>query len=208
MYLPASFKIQDTQEMVRFIQQNSFGILFSQVNGHPFATHLPLLIKEGSTENRKLLGHFAKANPHWNELDGVEVLTVFHGPHAYISPSWYVEKQAVPTWNYLAVHVTGKCRIIQDAQRLHALLAETVRFYEPDSALLDHLDEEFYLKMEHAVVGFEIEITGMEGKAKLSQNKSTDTIRGVIAGLLESKDSKASEVSGLMQRQLDIRCNS
>ncbi|UOF90002.1 FMN-binding negative transcriptional regulator [Fodinisporobacter ferrooxydans] len=204
MYIPASFEIHDTEEMVQFIRQNSFGILFSQVNERPFATHLPLLIEQGATRKQTLLGHFAKANPHWRKLDGAEVLIVFQGPHAYISPSWYVEKQAVPTWNYVAVHVTGKCRIIQDERQLHSLLMETVRFYEPNSSLLDHLDEEFYVKLEKAVVGFEIEVAAMEGKAKLSQNKSADTIRAVIDGLRNSNDRQAGEVARLMQIQLDV----
>lgn len=150
-----------------------------------------------------LLGHLAKANPHWKALHETEVLAVFQGPHAYISPSWYAESQAVPTWNYVAVHATGTCHIIQDAQLLHELLKETVRFHEPNSTLLDHMDEAFYVKMEQAVIGLEIEITSMEGTAKLSQNKSTDTIRGVVEGLRASPDKLAHDVAELMQRNLE-----
>jgi transcriptional regulator len=200
MYIPEAFDMRDTDAMIQFIRKNSFGILFSQVKGRPFATHLPLLL---DADRKKLFGHLAKANPHWRELDDAEVLVVFQGPHAYISASWYVEKQAVPTWNYVAVHVSGKCRIVRDEKKLHALLREMVRFYEPDSPLLERLDEEFYVQLEKAVVGIEIEITALEGKAKLSQNKSPETIRGVIEGLSNSKDYQAREVANLMQVLLD-----
>jgi transcriptional regulator len=202
MYIPASFAMRDREQMVQFLQENSFGILFSQVQGRPFATHVPLLL---DAEGNKLFGHLAKANPHCRELDGAEVLVVFQGPHAYISPSWYVERQGVPTWNYIAVHVYGNCHIVRDEKTLRALLREMVRFYEPNSPLLDHLDEEYYVKMANAVVGLEIEITAMEGKAKLSQNKSPDTIRGVINGLRNTKDCLAGEVAARMEAYLDGR---
>jgi transcriptional regulator len=202
MYIPASFAMRDREQMVQFLQENSFGILFSQVQGRPFATHVPLLL---DAEGNKLFGHLAKANPHCRELDGAEVLVVFQGPHAYISPSWYVERQGVPTWNYIAVHVYGNCHIVRDEKTLRVLLREMVRFYEPNSPLVDHLDEEYYVKMANAVVGLEIEITAMEGKAKLSQNKSPDTIRGVINGLRNTKDCLAGEVAARMEAYLDGR---
>ncbi|MCL6575048.1 FMN-binding negative transcriptional regulator [Kyrpidia sp.] len=200
MYIPEEFYMRNKDVMIQFIRENSFGILFSQVKGRPFATHLPLLL---DPDRKKLFGHLAKANPHWRELDNKEVLIVFQGPHAYISPSWYVEKQAVPTWNYVAVHVSGNCQIVRDEKKLHCLLREMVRFYEPNSPLLERLDEEFYVKLEKTVVGIEIEITAVEGKAKLSQNKSPETVRGVIEGLNNSKDYQACEVANLMQVLLD-----
>ena len=189
--------------MIRFIRENSFGIVFSQVNGQPTATHLPLLVDTNEDDGIALLGHFAKANPHWRELDGADVFVVFQGPHAYISPLWYVEKDSVPTWNYVAVHVHGKCKIMRDEQGLHSLLRKMVQFYEPDSPLLEHLDESFYIKLENAIVGFEIEVTVMEGKSKLSQNKSPVSIQAVIEGLGRSQDYMAHEVAKLMRNALD-----
>lgn len=207
MYIPASFEMNDLEVMMQFISQYSFAVLFSAGNGRPNATHLPILLERGSGagEKGKLVGHFAKANPHWREIDGAEVLVVFAGPHAYISPSWYVEQQAVPTWNYAAVHVYGTCRVITDVQQLHRLLEETVHFYEPTAPLLDHLEEDFYVKMANAVVGIEIEIAEIEGKVKLSQNKSADTVRGVIDGLRNSHVEQADELADLMQIYLDAR---
>lgn len=201
MYTPSHFTMGDPAEITAFIQQNSFGILFAPVEGRPFATHLPILLDPETGEKGRLLTHFARANPQWRELDGQEVLAVFSGPHAYISPSWYVEQQAVPTWNYMAVHVYGICRIIQDESELHGLLAKTVQYYEPNSPLLDHLNEEFYTKMAKAVVGVEISITSIEGKAKLSQNRSAESYQGVIEGLERSGDSQANELARLMAQR-------
>ncbi len=202
MYIPAPFQMPDTKAMIQFIRQNSFGILFSHVQGQPMATHLPLLFAAHEGENGRLLGHFARLNPHWTGLEGEEVLVVFPGPHAYISPSWYVEPQAVPTWNYVSVHVYGRCRIVQDEQQVISILREMVQYYEPHSDLPKHLDEAFYVQMAQAVVGFELGITAIEGKIKLSQNKSPETVRGVIKGLQTSGDCLAGEVAKLMQEQL------
>lgn len=205
MYNPSHFAIHDPASISQFIRQHSFGMLVAPVNGRPFATHLPFLLDDQSGEQGRLLTHLARANPHWRELDGAEVLVVFQGPHAYISPSWYAESRAVPTWNYVAAHVYGTCRLLQEEQALQSLLAQTVRYYEPDSPLLDHLHEEFYLKLSAAVVGIEIQVTAMEGKAKLSQNRSDASIRGVIEGLRQSADGQAIAVARLMEHELEQR---
>lgn len=198
MYTPSHFAMNDQAEILAFIQANSFGILFAPLGGRPVATHLPFLI---DPEKGRLLTHFARANPHWRELEGAEVLIVFAGPHAYISPSWYVERQAVPTWNYVAVHVYGTCRLIQEGPELQALLAETVRYYEPESPLLADLEQEYYTKMAKGVVGVEIGISTIEGKAKLSQNRSPESIQGVIEGLRRTGDPQALAVADLMAKQ-------
>lgn len=200
MYTPSYFAMNDPASIIHFIRQNSFGILVSPVNGRPFATHLPFLFDHKSGEQGRLLTHFARANPHWRELHGAEVLVIFQGPHAYISPSWYAEAQAVPTWNYVAAHIHGTCQLIEDKAELQSVLERTVRYFEPDSPLLDHLHEEFYVKMSQAVVGVEIQITAMEGKAKLSQNRPDASIRGVIEGLRKSADGQAIEVARLMEQ--------
>lgn len=203
MYTPSHFAVHDPASIIQFIRQHSFGILVAPVNGRPFATHLPFLLDDQSGEQGRLLTHFARANPHWRELDGAEVLVVFQGPHAYISPSWYAETRGVPTWNYVAAHIYGTCQLIQDKTELQSLLVQTVRYFEPDSPLLDHLHEEFYAKMSAAVVGVEIQITAMEGKAKLSQNRPDESILGVIEGLRKSADGQATEVARLMEHNLE-----
>lgn len=203
MYIPAAFGMKDRDEMTAFVRQHSFALLCSQGTERLFATHLPLLLLEDEAGHQVLRGHVARANPHWRELDGANVMAVFQGPHAYISPAWYVEPQAVPTWNYVAVHVYGTCRILTDEQALHLALRQMVEFYEPTSTLLQHLDETFYTNMARGVVGFEIEVTAMEGKAKLSQNKSEETVQGVIDALRRSTDGDAHAVARLMEAALD-----
>lgn len=205
MYIPSHFAMRDQESIVQFIRQHSFGILVSPVNGRPFATHLPFVVDDQGGEQGRLLTHFARANSHWRELDGAEVLVVFQGPHAYISPTWYAESQGVPTWNYVSAHVYGTCRLIQDEPDLQSLLAQTVRYYEPDSPLLAHLHEDFYVRMSAAIVGVQIDITAMEGKEKLSQNRPAESVRGVIEALRNSADGQAIEVARLMQRNLESR---
>lgn len=199
MYTPAHFKMKEPAQLQRFIQENSFGILVAPVEGRPFATHLPFLFEASSGEQGRLLTHLARANPHWRALDGAELLVIFAGPHAYISPSWYAESQSVPTWNYVTAHVYGIGRLLADGPELHQLLAQTVRFYEPDSPLLAHLGEEYYTQMAKGVVGLEIAINSIEGKAKLSQNRSAESIQGVIEGLRRTLDPQAHEIARLIE---------
>ena len=100
MYIPQSFEVSDESVLDDFIASNSFAILISTINGSPFATHLPLILDRTESPQGVLLGHVARANPHWRVFDGKQpALAIFHGPHAYISPSWYVTSPAVPTWN-------------------------------------------------------------------------------------------------------------
>src|SRR5438445_13331101 len=107
MYIPAHFLESDLPTLHEFIERNSFGLLVSQCDGSPFASHLPFLLERSSGSRGTLVGHMARANPQWEQASGQRVLAVFSGPHAYISPTWYEADAVVPTWNYAAVHVTG-----------------------------------------------------------------------------------------------------
>src|SRR4051794_27392492 len=100
MYVPSAFAESDLNKLHDFIERNSFGLLVSLVKGVPFATHLPFLLERNSGPDGSLVGHMARANPHWQELEAQTVLVVFSGPHAYISPTWYEAENVVPTWNY------------------------------------------------------------------------------------------------------------
>jgi transcriptional regulator len=200
MYIPEHFKVSDDQELTRFIQTYSFGSLISQVEQAVFATHLPFLYKESDGKPAYLAGHLAKGNPHWKNLEGSQVLVLFQGPHAYISPSWYAEKQTVPTWNYTAVHVYGRFSILHEAKELKQLIVDTVKFYEPESELLQHLDEQYYEQMLQGIVGFQVEIARIEGKYKLSQNKSAETQQRIIDALRSSADPEAVELADFMDR--------
>ncbi|PWI56926.1 FMN-binding negative transcriptional regulator [Sulfoacidibacillus thermotolerans] len=196
MYIPSSFVMDDPQALSNFIRLNSFGILVSTDQVTPIATHLPFLYDE---KQNALFAHMAKANPQWKALDGQMVLTIFPGPHAYISPSWYGDPASVPTWNYLAVHVLGKCSIIKSRIELASILEQLVRFYEPSSDLPERATEPFYQNMMNEIVGFRIDITHIEGVAKLSQNKSPAIQQRVAKQLSTSTDVMARNIGALMQ---------
>jgi transcriptional regulator len=199
MYVPKSFEMHDVNEVREFINANSFGILMSTVNDRPLATHLPFIY---DVEQNSLFAHMAKANPQWQDLHGQLAMAIFTGPHAYISPSWYEVPDSVPTWNYMAVHVYGKCSIIDDANEFAGLLNKMVRFFEPDSQLPSQVDEAFYQNMMKAIIGVRIDIQSIQGAAKLSQNKSADIQQRVIANLRQMEDAGAQAVAQLMHDRL------
>ena len=130
MYIPAAFAETDLTKLHDFIEQNSFGLLVSQVDGLPFATHLPFLLERTAGPHGTLVGHMARANPQWREAGGQTALAIFSGPHAYISPTWYEAEQVVPTWNYTAVHAYGRVQIIEDEDALLDIVQRSVRVYE------------------------------------------------------------------------------
>lgn len=114
MHIPEINKKENIEEIKDFLHRNAFGILINQVNGRPWATHIPLELEVGADGNDILVGHIAKANPQWKGFtEDKEVLCIFNGPHAYISSSWYKEEE-VPTWNYIAVHVYGELKILNE----------------------------------------------------------------------------------------------
>ncbi|WP_029422577.1 FMN-binding negative transcriptional regulator [Alicyclobacillus macrosporangiidus] len=202
MYVPKAFSMDDPQEIAHFLRDHSFGLLISTSGGELTATHLPFVF---DADGRRLWAHMARANPQWRDLHGQTALVVFQGPHAYISPSWYEVPQSVPTWNYVAVHVYGRCSVIEDEGELADLLAKTVRFYEPDSRLPEEAGEPYYRNLMRAVVGFRLDIERIEGKAKLSQNKPPEVRRRVIEALGRTGDAEAQEVAAWMRRLEDGR---
>lgn len=198
MYTPKRFEVNDKEKLIHFIKENSFGILFSQNDKGPVATHLPFLIK-GDT----LIGHMAKMNGQWKAIDN-EVLVVFSGPHAYISPSWYEETDVVPTWNYTAVQVYGEFRPVFEGEELEGILADTVHFYEssmPEPWEMD-TQNDYYNRSLKAIVGFKIKITRMEGKWKLNQNHSRVRQERVVRQLEKRQDPNARAIAELMRENL------
>jgi len=201
MYVPKIFKNENQEEIEEFICQNSFGVLVSLENGIPIATHIPIELEE--REGKKVLcGHLARANGQWRSFDeNKEVLVIFTGPHAYISASWY-KGESVPTWNYIAVHVYGKIRIIE-GQDLWQSLKKLVDKYEKASAnpvSLETMSEKMVENQMKAIVGFEIEITDIQAKYKLSQNRNAEDYQRVVEHLQQSPDPIARQVSELMKK--------
>ncbi|HDR7317897.1 TPA: FMN-binding negative transcriptional regulator [Bacillus toyonensis] len=199
MYIPKYFAIQDEEMKYETIEQNSFATLFSQHNGEPYATHLPLLLNR---ETLTLYGHFARPNAQWKDSENQQVLAIFQGPHSYISPSWYETNKAVPTWNYVAVHVYGELEVVEDKQELLNSLQDLVHKYEdPQSTYsLDDVDPDYMAGLSKGIVGFKIKINKIEGKAKLSQNHSIER-RNLIVEKLEKVGSEGSKrIAELMRK--------
>jgi transcriptional regulator len=206
MYIPKAFEVNDKTKLVNFIRDNSFGILFSQEESGPLATHLPFLMDAKTGENGVLIGHMAKQNPHWNKLNGKEVLVVFPGPHAYISASWYNEPNTVPTWNYVAVHVYGTVRIIEKNEERVERMEKMVNFYESSmpTPWNAQFNDEFIDRLMNGIVVFEISINKMEGKWKLSQNHSIERQQNVINGLKASNKYDSATIAKMMERNIQL----
>ena len=204
MYVPQEFVQEDKQVLHAFMREHSFATLITQQAGAPFATHVPLLLHSDEGEHGTLIGHMARANPQWQHFSGVsEVLAIFHGPHAYVSPAWYPGEQGVPTWNYATVHAYGAPRLIEDDDALLGVLKEITGFYESGYETPWQLDvtNERLKKLTSAIVGFKIPIIRLEGKFKLSQNRALADQLAVAAKLSQS-DPASRAVANLMQHGL------
>lgn len=204
MYVPTAFERTDRNELFDFIEAYSFGLLVSTHADLPFATHLPFLLDRHAGPHGAVVGHMARANPQWRDLDGQPVLAIFAGPHAYVSPSWYESENVVPTWNYVAVHATGTLRLLDDPDAVLGIVAKMVQTYEANMPTPWQLDanSEYTRKLAGAIVGFRIEIEKLEGKWKLSQNHSVERRAKVAAALESSTSTDAREIARLMRETL------
>jgi transcriptional regulator len=202
MYIPAAFRENQLEVLHAHIREHSFGTLVSLVDGELFATHQPFLLDESRGENGTLLGHMARANPHWRGFSsGVQSLVIFHGPHAYISPSWYVAEQSVPTWNYTVVHAYGTPSLVEDPRRVRELLERTVRTFEgdgPDAWTTARVAESYITSMARGIVAFELPIARLEGKRKLGQNRAAADVQGAAQALRAQADPLGLAVAELM----------
>jgi transcriptional regulator len=205
MYTPRHFREDDLDAMHAVIREHSFATLVSLTGDGLLATHLPLLLDAGRGEHGTLTGHMARANPHWRSFGEGEALAIFHGPHAYISPSWYEDRAAnVPTWNYVAVHVYGTPRLIEDDVAVADLLAQTAATYEaalPAPWSPGEFDAAKYAAMRGGVAAFDLPITRIEGKAKLNQNRTEGDRAGVIAALGAADHSDGRAIASAMARR-------
>ena len=205
MYVPSAFAESDLETLHGLMERYPFATIVSPVEGLHHATHLPLLLDRKATVNGTLEGHFARGNPHWRCLDGeTQVLVIFHGPHAYISPSCYETAPAVPTWNYAAVHVAGKPRLIKDPAALSALVDRMVETFERGRSdpWKAELPPDYRAMMLKGIVGFTLDIERIEGKLKLSQNRSLADREGVIRELEASGHPEDADRAALTRSKL------
>lgn len=202
MYSPAAFKVEDRDQLIAFMRRHSFATIVTHDGVVPHATQMPVLFRDDESGGGTLVTHLALANPQWRHFEsGEEILVLFTGPHAYISPAWYSTTPAVPTWNYTAVHAYGRPRLITEHETLAAMLHELVEFYERDrpDRWNGELPDEFRDGLMKAIVGVEIELTRLEGKFKLSQNRPADAL-GVMAALEKSGSPADREVAAMMRK--------
>lgn len=187
MYRPRSFATDDVAAMHRLMTENGFATLITPGAEDTAVTHVPLLLEADGSRYGTLLGHLARPNPHWRRwAEGdPESIAIFHGPHGYISPGWYADARAVPTWNYAVVHAAGRPRLFEDREALKAMVMRLASVYEAPlgwpwnaDAAADVIEREL-----GGIVGFTMPIERLDGKFKLSQNRPKPDREGVVAAL-------------------------
>jgi transcriptional regulator len=203
MYVPKHFEVADAATLAAFLRANPFATMVSLLNGEMIATHLPVLLDGDAAAGGRLVGHVARANPHWQAFDGAtESLVIFAGPHAYVSPAWYDISPAVPTWNYAAVHVYGVARALEDAEALAGIVDRLTEVFDRSGYGPKSVSPEYKAGMLRGIVGFELQITRVQGKYKLSQNRSLEDRRSVVHHLEQSPHGVEQALAGLMQAHL------
>jgi transcriptional regulator len=207
MYTPPHFQVTDLKWLDLLAAHDAFVTLVSQVDGAPIATHLPVLYRRNETQV-VLTGHWARPNPQWRSIEGQRALCIFHGPHAYVSPRWYVDtRKQVPTWNYAVAHVYGAIRLIHDSGELEKIVVALSEQYESGAATPWRLGDSEPANRERlrGIVGFELQSDDVQIKLKLNQNHPTGNIAGAIEGLRARGSPDAATVASWMRTILDER---
>ncbi|WP_367773829.1 FMN-binding negative transcriptional regulator [Flavobacterium sp. WC2421] len=201
MYTPDIYKNENQEEIKQFLQENSFGILINQTNGKLCATHIPLELDINKDGKQILHGHIAKENPQWKGFEENDsVLAVFSGPHSYISSSWY-DHENVPTWNYLAVHVYGKIKIVEGEEAIKSL-KKLVDKYEKNSENPIRVEDlsSKTMRQVRGIVAFEIEVTAIEATKKLSQNRDEKNYENIITELEKTQNRDSISIANEMKK--------
>ena len=202
VYLPPAFTEKRPEVLLEHIERYDFGLLVTHGAEGLVASHIPFLI-ERDGEQLHLQGHLARPNPQVSDLArGGEVLAIFHGPHAYISPNWYATGPSVPTWNYVDVHAYGTVQLVEDDKWLRRFLVRLSERHEacnPVAWRMQDLPEAYVGTMLKGIIRFEIAVTRLEGKYKLSQNRPAADRPGVIAALESQTDPESHAVARLMR---------
>jgi transcriptional regulator len=201
MYSPAYNQLEDRPELIEFMRANGFVVLVTGTGGTLHASHLPAMVQEHEGQIRVDM-HMARANPQWKEFfDDEEVLVVFPGPHAYVSPRWYEEKERVPTWNYAAVHAYGTPKIINDKSLKLQSQRRLIAALDPQwLPRFDALRCEYVDKMLDGIVNFEIAVTRIDTRWKLSQNRTRREQELIVSELERSSDSSERALAALTRK--------
>jgi transcriptional regulator len=208
LYTPPAFRVDELPLLLDHIARTGLATFITAGADGPIVSHVPLVHEPSETGMGRLIGHLARANPQWQNTDQSKpALAVFMGPDAYVSPSWYPSKaehgRVVPTWNYAVVHVRGALTFFDDAEWLRAAVERLTHHHEgrrTDPWQVSDAPERFVAGQLKGIVGFEIAIASMEGKYKLSQNRSEPDREGVIAGLADEGDAGSIATRALMCR--------
>ena len=202
MYSPGYNQVEDRAELLEFMRANSFAVVVTGTGGTLHASHLPVMIHEHG-KDLVIDSHMAKNNPQWREFFDDEVMLVFSGPHAYVSPRWYEERERVPTWNYAAVHAYGMPKLVSDPKLKHESQRRLVAALDPRwLPQFDALRQEYVDRMLDGIVNFQIAITRLETRWKLSQNRSRREQELIAAELEKSDDSVERALAALTRKHL------
>ncbi|MBN3583640.1 FMN-binding negative transcriptional regulator [Algoriphagus aestuarii] len=203
MYIHPKNLWENETEIVEFIKNNPFATLVSEVNGRPWATHIPIMLSKNKDGESILTTHIAKANVQWKHLSKSEVLVIFQGPHAYISSSWY-NHENVPTWNYLAVHIYGSIRTLEGDKLMDHLKSLVDNFEDgrPNRVSVEGMSKSYLESQLRGLIGIEITISEVQANAKLSQNRDMENYQSIIHHLESSTISADQEVAREMKQRI------
>lgn len=184
MYTPKFFEETDPAKLLAFMRRYNFATLVTAENDVPEATHLPFIVEKRG-DKFILRAHMAKANPQWRQFSEKPVVVIFSGPHAYVSPLLYKDRENVPTWNYVAVHAYGTVKTFETVEENLTLLEKMMAEFDPVyfEGNWREIPEEYKTRLAGGIVAFEIEVTDLQGKKKLNQNKPGEDAQRVIAAL-------------------------
>lgn len=199
MYILNNEKFESRDEMVEFMKRYSFATIVTTINQIPVATQLPFYIDD-SSETLKLVSHFARINEQVQHIANNTSLVLFSEPHAYISPTHYDKTESVPTWDYIAVHAYGKAKIMTDADDKLHILEQTIQFYEPEyMAQWESLSDKYKTGMMQGIVAFELIVDDLQGKKKLSQNKTVHERERIAQTLTNSNNTVEKDLANYIR---------
>lgn len=200
MFVTPYFKPQSVEQVEDFLKKNTFAALVSMVEGKLWATHIPMMLGKNQAGEQVLWAHVSKGNPQWKEIaEQDEIMAIFQGPHTFITSDWY-DHQNVSTWNYVAVHVYGKARLL-DGDDLRSTVRHLVEHYESPHSKghIDNLDEKYLNQQFRGIMGIELKVERIEAAFKMSQNRDASNYENIIEKLEERNENDDKKVAEIMR---------